>query len=354
VLTIGAVCFVTGVFVPVALSAIWRGARHSLPPPAPNTQLGQTIAGGEGISDPFVLPTTHLDFMYSSGFAGSAPWVPLRTFKTMTHLSGIHDAMPRLPLWASRKYAVWAPDVRKVGNHYVMWYTAVWGARRLPSGAPPKCVGWAVASSPYGPFVDTAPKPRICQLDDFGDIDPRTFVDPSGQEWLHWKSDDNAGNTAHNLKITKIWAQPLGPDGTTLRGSPRIIFKSEKTWEGRLVEAPQMVLARGTYYLFFSGGASGSEASGIGLAICNGPAGPCRSPYPGPWLGSNFNGAGPDELSLFQQAGNTWLLYTPSAIYYRYSFPSLAVTRVAFGPDGPYAARFDGAMAGIPGASPTK
>jgi hypothetical protein len=324
----------------------------SLPQPAPNTAVGETIAPMEGISDPFVMTTPDLNYMYSSGFGGSAPWVPLRTFQRIENLSGVSDVMPQPPSWAQKGQAIWGPDVRKVGNRYVMWFTALWKAK-MPTGGFPRCLGWATATSPSGPFIDSASAPQICQLDYFGDIDPRTFVDPSGQEWLYWKSDDNAG-WALGVKATKFFAQQLASDGTTLEGSPTIIYQADKDWEGSMVEAPQMVLDHGTYYLFFSGNASASEASGIGIGTCNGPAGPCHSPYLGPWLGSNLNGAGPGEISLFQQRGNTWLLYTPHSLYFPFASPQLAVTRVAFGPDGPYAAAFDGATPGVPVPSSTK
>jgi hypothetical protein len=360
----GAVCLGAGVFVAVAVSSVWPAQGRSspsklqtpsttLPPPAANDAIGETIEPTVAISDPFVMTTPDLDFMYSSGFAGPGPNLPLRTFQKIEQPSSVSDAMPQPPSWAQRDRAFWAPDVRKVGNVYVMWFTAMW-KQTMPTGGFPRCIGWATSSSPYGPFVDPAPAPRICQLDDFGDIDPRTFVDPSGQEWLHWKSDDNAGNTPQLIRITKLWAQKLGPDGTTLEGSPTIFYQADKDWEVGTVEAPQMVLDHGRYYLFFSGNSAASEANGIGVGICDGPAGPCQSPYSGPWLGSNLQGAGPGEVSLFQQGGNTWLLYSPHSIYVPFSAPALAVARVVFGPNGPYVASFNGETAGIPAPSRLK
>jgi hypothetical protein len=359
----GALCFGAGISVAVAASSVWPAQGRSspakspttspsttLPPAAPNNAVGQTIEPTEAISDPFVMTTPDLDFMYSSGFGGAGPNLPLRTFQAVEQLSSVSDAMPQAPSWAQRDQAFWGPDVRRVGNAYVMWYTAMSNAK-LPTGAFARCIGWATSSSPYGPFVDPAPAPRICQLDDFGDIDPRTFVDPSGQEWLLWKSDDNAGSTGQLMRITKFWSQKLAADGTTLEGSPTIIYQADKDWQFGLVEAPQIVLDHGIYYLFFSGNASQAAASGIGLGTCDGPGGPCRSPYPGPWLGSNLQGEGPGEVSLFQQGGNTWMLYTPHSLFVPYAAPALAVARVAFGPDGPYVASFNGETAGIPFSS---
>jgi hypothetical protein len=366
----GVLSFAAGTFAAVAVSSVWPADGRSprptspsakssllasspsttLPPPAPNSVVGETIAPSEAVSDPFVMTAPNLDYLYSSGFGASGPNVPLRTFQNIEQLSSVSDAMPQAPSWAQGARSFWGPDVRKVGNVYVMWFTGLW-KNTMPTGGFPRCIGVATSSSPYGPFVDPAPAPAICQLNDFGDIDPRTFVDPSGQEWLYWKSDDNAGNTPQLVRITKFWAQKLAPDGTTLEGSPTIIYQADKDWQVGTVEAPQMVLDHGRYYLFFSGNSSASAASGIGLGTCAGPAGPCQSPYPGPWVGSNPQGAGPGEISLFQQGGNTWLLYTPHAIYTPYSAPQLAVARVAFGPDGPYVARFNGETAGIPVSS---
>jgi hypothetical protein len=302
-----------------------------LPPPALNTDLGRLVDPTEVIADPAVLVGKHVDYLYASELGYEPPNIPVRTFTVLGKWGPPTDAMPTMPAWAASW--VWNPDVRYVDGRYVMWFTAAEKGAALPlTGAMPRCIGWATAASPLGPFVPS-PTPVLCQLDHFGAIDPRTLVTPGGQEWLYWKSDDNAVLAAK--QHTVVWAQRLAADGTTLEGEATEILANTAPWEGLIVESPQMELSHGRYYLFFSGNTSGSIENGIGVAPCKGPAGPCANTAVGPWLGPNAVSQGVGEESLFTQGGATWLLYSPHSVGQR-----LAVSRVAFGRQGPYVAAF--------------
>lgn len=322
------------------------GQSQHLPPAARNSSMARVFP--LLISQPLVVPTRHVNYLYGSGFGGQVN-IPMWTFTKIGHWSKVYNPLPKIPSWAVPNEPVWSPDVRKVGATWVMWFSAF--TRRQPrwdkQNPPPRCLGLATSSSPFGPFVSKETKPDICQWSEFGDIDPRTFVDSDGQEYLLWKSDDNAGVTppGNTYKPTKLWSQQLASDGKTLEGAPVQILQNTQKWEGAVVEAPDMVLTGGRYYLFFSSVYSYTRrrVEGLGVAECQGPLGPCTDPDRGPWLGSNLNGQGPDEESVFQQNGSTWLLYSPQAIYFPFATPTLAVSRVAFGPGRPYVAVFDGA-----------
>lgn len=338
-------CLAVGALVGGVTAAVVPASSTTSPTPAPNSYLGHPYLRGQVVSDPFVLTTPKLDYMYQTGNSPSRPNVPVRSFTTMAKISQIRDAMPVEPSWVAPDTRIWAPDVRKVGNRYVMWFTAEWGAHTIPTGAYPKCISWATSTSPFGPFVDTKKAPAICQLNQFGDIDPRTLVAPDGQEWLYWKSDDNADYGADQPTI--IWAQKLAKNGTTPEGLAADIYANHRLWEGRIVEAPNMVYNDGSYYLFFSGNSTHLPQNGIGLAVCKHPNGPCTSTGSGPFLGANTTGMGPGEESLFQQNGDTWMLYSPHSLYYPLAYPTLQVSRIAFGPSGPYVAAFDGVQPGV-------
>ncbi len=298
------------------------------------------------ISDPFVLPTPRLDYMYSSGEGGVGQLnMPLRTFRVMGKFLSLTDALPHPPSWVVPNSGLWAPDVRKIGGTYVMWYTGQYLYKTLSTGDHPKCIGVATSRSSAGPFVPTSEKPSICQVSLYGDIDPTTLVTRGGQEWLYWKNDGNAVTT--DLLTTRIFAQRLARNGQTLLGSPKVILTNNRIWEGWLVESPYMIHHGNRYLLFFSGNSSDVEDNGIGLAVCKSPAGPCSSPYSGPWLGSNVQGAGPGEETVYTQNGITWMLYTPHSIYYPGAVPGLAAARLAFtSSDMPYVASRQGMVPG--------
>jgi len=320
--------------------AEWRAAHHTvaaassrpaLPPPAPNTALGRAVDPSSIIADPDVMTGRGVDYLYSSASNYTAPYLPVRTFRTLGKWEKVADAMPVLPVWAAPW--IWNPSVRYVEGRYVMWFSASLKGTYLPTTRGlVRCLGWATSKSPLGPFV-ASPKPSICQVSLFGAIDPQTLIAPNGQAWLYWKSTGNAVPNAH--APTYIWAQRLAPNGVTREGSKTMILTDSQPWEGTVVESPQMVYEGGHYYLFFSGNVSGSTLNGIGLARCTGPAGPCANTSNGPWLGTSPETRTAGEESLFSQYGSTWILYAPHGLG-----QTLMVSRVAFGPKGPYVAAF--------------
>lgn len=302
-----------------------------LPAPAAVTDLGRPVDPTTMIADPDVLAGRRVDYLYSSATGYSPPYLPVRAFHVLGRWGGATDAMPTLPAWAGSW--IWNPDVRRVRGRYVMWFTAPLKGSELPTTrGPPRCLGWATSASPLGPFVP-APRPSVCQVEWGGAIDPQTLVAPGGHEWLYWKSDGNSVPRAH--RPTVIWAQRLAADGVTRLGRPVALLTNRQPWEGTVVEAPQMVRRGGRYYLFFSGNVSGGTANGIGVAPCRGPGGPCANEATGPWLGTAQESRAVGEESLFSQDGATWMLYSPQGV-----FQTLMVSRVAFGPRGPYVASF--------------
>jgi beta-xylosidase len=185
-------------------------------------------------------------YLYTSQTNFWTPDVSLRVSRDLRRWeSEPVDAMPDPLPWAAVGFT-WAPDVRKIGSRYVMYVTAAIKDRDPIT----QCIGMAVAVGPEGPFVPL-PQPLVCQLDRHGSIDPRTFVDRDGALWLHRKSDDNADvdGTSHS----SIYAQRLSRDGLRLVGAPTRIHEADQPWEGRIVEAPDMELVDGRYWLFYSG-----------------------------------------------------------------------------------------------------
>jgi hypothetical protein len=320
---------------------------HQLvPPPAPAYADGQLVPpSNTPLPDPSVLTGSRLDYLYTSAGGYSRPNIAVRPFRRLEDLGTEMDAMPDLPPWTSGW--LWAPDVRHVDGHYVMWFSAPDIHDVLLSGAAARCLGVAVSDSPLGPFTPGS-APALCQP--AGSIDPRTFVAPGGQLWLYWKADINAfwGQDQNPDGLgnmpTVLWAERLAPDDITLIGQPRQILVATEPWEHKLIEAPDMVYVDHRYYLFFSTNPSYQDSDGIAVAFCHGPAGPCDEPYQGPILGSDTLGLGPGEESLFTQAGATWLLYSPTGTG---PFRQMAVARIAFGPSGPYVAEFAGRVPGV-------
>jgi Glycosyl hydrolases family 43 len=305
----------------------------SVPPPPATTNPSApalVLPQGQDQGDPFILDTGSQYYLYASQGSPSGPNVPVQSGAAVGNWGPVTDALPQLPAWAGVGFT-WAPDVHRFGSSYVLYFTAA------VNGANPatECIGDATGSTPAGPFV-AQPNPFICQTGDGGSIDPRVFTDADGSEWMVWKSDQNTGGSP---VPTVIWTQRLSSDGLTLIGSPTQIFTPDEPWQGTIVEAPDLVLVGGKYWLFYSANWFDQPAYGIGAASCAGPQGPCQDLSTQPLVSSNLQGIGPGEESVFVGRNGIWMLYNP----WRSLAPTqltpprpVAIVSLGFGPSGPY------------------
>ena len=315
------------------LAPRWSYARPAPAGPAELAAPGRLLAAGRDAPDPFVLLVGGRYYLYTSHGDLAHVNVPVQDGSVLGRWGPVRDAMPAPPPWAVPGFT-WAPDVQRFGDHYVLYFTSV-DARTRPLV---ECIGTAEGATPLGPFAPSA-APLVCQLGQHGSIDPRTFSDTDGSTYLLWKSDDNAD--VNGTEPTGIYSQRLSPDGAHLVGRPTRIFGPDRAWEGRIVEAPDLVSVGGTDWLFYSGGWFNQPGYAIGAARCAGPLGPCRDRAAAPLLGSNLEGAGPGEPSVFADLSGLWLVYTP----WRSNTPRptlprpVMVARLGFSPRGPYLAR---------------
>lgn len=195
------------------------------------------------------------------------------------------DAMPDRPAWvAPGDRAIWAPAAAQVGEAYVLWFAATSGR---PGDGGMKCIGAAVAATPEGPFTPE-PRPLHC-TPGFWSIDP--FPVASGDGWaLLWRQDDAAHVTG------TIVAARLGADGLALAGPASSLLVGEHPWEEGYpddrpgvgpIENPAMARhpATGDWLLTWSANLWETRDYATGLAVCDGPLGPCRRVSgPAPWL----------------------------------------------------------------------
>ncbi|MBF6555652.1 MAG: family 43 glycosylhydrolase [Acidimicrobiales bacterium] len=304
------------------------------PPAAANPQSpGLLVSSGQNQSDPFLYLSGGRYFLYASGVPGTPPVnVPVASTTTFDHWSQVSDALPALPAWAVPGFT-WAPDIHRFGSTFVLYFTAL-----LQGSSPPmQCIGDAIGRAADGPFTPFR-TPFICQTDQGGSIDPRVFTDGSGANWMLFKSDQNIDGAT---TPTKMWSQPLTADGLGLVGQPSELMAPDERWQGSIVEAPDMVEVNGTYWVVYSGNWFNQPSYGIGAARCAGPAGPCADISPRPLLGSNLQGEGPGEASVFKDSAGVWMLYSP----WRSLAPKpdkpprpVYITRLGFGSTGPYLA----------------
>lgn len=304
----------------------------AVPPPisASSGAPGRTVPSGQNQSDPFLLRDRDRYYLYTSGVPGRLPInVPVATATDFRGWSPVTDALPVLPHWA-RSGFTWAPDVHRFGSATVLYFTA--GV----AGSDQQCVGIATSTSgsALGPFT-AEPTPFLCQTAMGGTIDPRVFTDATGVNWMLYKSDQNIGGAP---TPTVMWSQRLSPDGLHLIGPPFRLMGPDEPWQGTIVEAPDMVRVGRAYWLVYSGNWYNQPDYAIGAARCAGPSGPCADTTTRPLLGSNTQGAGPGEASVYSDETGSWLFYTPVMETWDSGPRPVMVTRIGFGPDGVYLA----------------
>ena len=102
-----------------------------------------------------------------------------------------------------------------------------------------RCIGAGRSRSPEGPFK-TLEKPIWCH--EGTSIDPCGYVAANGTHYLLVKA---------QLPTVHVALQPLLSDGVTPHGQPVQLISATKA-EGWNTEAPSLVKAGDTYYLFYS------------------------------------------------------------------------------------------------------
>ncbi|MGA2804458.1 MAG: glycoside hydrolase family 43 protein [Acidimicrobiales bacterium] len=331
---------------PLASSGARRPAAHPVtrlfPPHADMSSPGVLVLD-RNLPDPVVVEQRGRYYLYSSQTGFDTPPVSLTTSDgpTLLRWEKTATALATVPSWAETGFT-WAPDVRMIDGRYVMYFDA-WAEKSMyfradESGFSQRaqCIGVATAGGPAGPFTPVAGPPLVCQFNHHGAIDPRTFLAPDGRLYLDWKSDDNADPGS---PPTHLWAQELSKNGERPMGARHLLMSgSRRVWDGGLVEAPDMVYAVHTYWLFYSGSWFNGPGYSIGVAKCSGPEGPCRPSSARPWLAANSQGGGPGEESLFHNSQGWWMVYSPWSLY-KHDYRPVELAKVFFAPSGPYLAK---------------
>ena len=233
------------------------------------------------------------DTYYAYATNGNGMQVQTLTSKDLQHWRRGPDALPHVAEKWAYNGATWAPEVMKIGDRYVLYYTT---SQRI---------GHAVADSPLGPFHDDSAAPFIAQMTLGGSIDASPFRDSDGKLYLYWKNDGNSIG-----QPTDIWVQRLSADGLSLVGSPRKTGETnDKVWESGVVEGPTMWKHDGTYLLFYSGGDYAGDDYAVGYATCAGPLGPCTDAPENPILKTACRAHGPGHNALLETDGETLIVY---------------------------------------------
>jgi glycosyl hydrolase family 43 len=92
----------------------------------------------------------------------------------------------------------------------------------------------------------------------------------------------------------------------------RLVF-NDKTWEGNVVEVPDMFKHNGKYYLFFSANNYAGVDYAVGYASCQTARGQCQQAPENPILACQVKQPpfviGPGGETVFQVGNQAWVVY---------------------------------------------
>lgn len=293
--------------------------------PARLATLLATLAASAAAAEPSFVPVFRDNFPDPQIVAHQGEYIayatnaginlPMLSSRDLVHWSWVtgadgkrRDGMPELAHWVKEGFT-WAPEVMKVGDKWLLYYTAAHRKRNV------QCLGIAAANDPRGPFRDGSAEPLVCQFDLGGTIDANPFRDRDGKLYLYYKSDGNRLG-----KKTVIWGQRLSDDGLSVVGAPTALVEDDQKWEWKLVEAPTMVRSPAGHRLFYSAAYYGWDPKerlsryATGYATCAGPLGPCKDAPENPILHS-FNDktagclSGPGHTAIFEARGRHFIAF---------------------------------------------
>jgi GH43 family beta-xylosidase len=244
--------------------------------------------------DPGVLHAEEAGLFYAVCTGGNL-WIRRSENLVLWQDTGASILPGGKPSWAANGARNWAPELHRVGDRYVAYYTTVNAADVLSIGA-------AWAPSPEGPYTESS-GPLVEHPD--GVIDPHYFLDTDGRRYLTYKIDGNA----HGRR-TPILLRELDADGLSfLPGSAEVelLGNDPQSWEGHVIEGQWLVKRDGRYYLFYSGNAYDHHYR-TGVARADSVTGPYEKLGP-PILSNNGAWVGPGHGSVVTVEGVDVFVY---------------------------------------------
>lgn len=236
----------------------------------------------------------------------------IKKSRDMIHWEDVGPMFETKPSFVTTPGAgVWAPDIEKIGDQYVLYYSmSAWGGETTAG------IGTAYAETPAGPFkldksVDG--KGKLFTSDAIGvrnSIDP-CFFEEDGQKWLFWGS------------FRGIYGVKLSEDGMRLADGSEAAASANKVKIAGSAFEGVYIHKRGKYYYLFASIGSCCAALQSTYTTVVGRATSLTGPYltkNGDSLLKNkyevlikgnerFVGPGHNSEIITDKAGTDWIYY---------------------------------------------
>lgn len=239
----------------------------------------------KGYADPDVYYEKGVYYLYATSYHVKKGY-EVHTSADLVHWQ--RAGMALTEAWGFQR-SYWAPDVKKIGDRYVMAASVC------------EHLGLCTAERPEGPFIPQASWLFECSIDGhlFEDADGRLYL-----YYVSWRAGHRYG--LYGCELNKETLAPL-PDSEALLLVPEAPYECRQS---PVVEAPYMLCREGRYYLTYSGSHYESPAYCVAAAVSDSPLGPYeRCPW-NPLLVGNDQVSGCGHHCIVQTpAGELFLLY---------------------------------------------
>ena len=302
-------------------------------------QLYNNPIMAESHADPTVIRADDGYFyMYSTENGGITDGMGIYRSADLVHWEWVGQVLHnKFPSWSVKsEYDLWAPEIRKVGDHYVIYYSvAKWGETQ-------KCkIGVATGPTPVGPFNDCG-APVVTYEDSGVDncIDP-FYWEENGKKYLFWGS-------FHGIYVTELTDDALA---VKRDAAGNAVFQQQVA--GGAFEATCIYKKNGYYYLMASVGSCCEGANSTYRVV----VGRSKDLF-GPYVDKKGGRMLDNQYELVLQGNSTWVgpghnsqIVTDDAgaewmVYHSYSMADidagrmLMLDRLLWSEDGwPYIAR---------------
>lgn len=197
------------------------------------------------------------------------------------------------------KGGLWAPDVSKIGDKYVMHYSmSVWGGEWTCG------IGCATADKPEGPFTDHGKMFRSNEINVQNSIDP-FYIEDGGKKYLFWGS------------FRGIYSIELSDDGLSVKEGAKPRQVAGTAYEGTYIHK------KDGYYYFFASIGTCCEGLKSTYTTVVGRSENLFGPYVDKKGGkmldnqheiliqknNSFVGVGHNSEIVTDKAGNDWMFY---------------------------------------------
>ncbi len=242
--------------------------------------------------------------------------IPMMRSTDLVNWTYVGDAFDRAPAWLDPTSPQWAPDVRRIGRRYVMFYTAVNTADAV-SGEPgcggDSAIGAATAPTPTGPWTDTgrpvvAPRRGGEGCNFLWTFDPATITEPSGRTHLYYGS-YYGGVQVRDLNMRTLTTDPATAQQVVIPNRYEGTFVVRRGgWYYLMGSATDCCRGPLTGYSVFAGRSRSPrgpfvDREGVSLLASRVGGTPVISMNGNRWVGTGHNSVIRDE------AGQDWFVY---------------------------------------------